>query len=352
MAKVRIGLLNDMCDGPGPDGRGVGDITDWLQREIAAVQAAGRLEAEVEMVYAYGLGLPSGTAAAVERAFTELVRQDVAMIVGPAIGDNALAATPWVERAQVPTLNWAGAERGRGEWMFHLQVGSHEDESLVMARHMKSVGASRLGVVYDQSPIGTRHLKYLEDEARIIGLEITATEPISPLAEDATAEVERVLASRPDGFVYLGLGLSAPAVARPLTASGWQGPRIMNTAGLRGYAPDFARDIDGWFYIDMHSDGNRTLAALRERLGVPPQQAVWAAKGYDLGRLVAEALARAPDFSRPGLRTGLEQIKWLPAAEGMEGTTLGFGIQDRGALHGRYLVLRRWVDGATVEVVG
>jgi branched-chain amino acid transport system substrate-binding protein len=54
---------------------------------------------------------------------------------------------------------------------------------------------------------------------------------------------------------------------------------------------------------------------------------------------VAEGLARAPSNSPAiGVRTGLEQVKWLPAAEGEEGTLLGFGIQDRGALHGRYLV--------------
>ena len=40
----------------------------------------------------------------------------------------------------------------------------------------------------------------------------------------------------------------------------------------------------------------------------------------------------------------------LPAAEGTEGTTLGFGIQDRGALHGRYLVVRQWLGGRSVEL--
>jgi branched-chain amino acid transport system substrate-binding protein len=344
--KLLVGVLNDMGDGP----EAPGDVTDWLRREVAAVQSAGRLDAEVEFFHAYGLGLPSGTATAVERAFLDLARQGAALIVGPAIGDNALAATPWVERERVPTINWAGAERGRGEWMFHLQVGSHEDESLVMARHLQAIGAARVGVVYDQSPIGTRHLKYLEDEARIIGLEIVAAQAISPLAEDASPEVDRVLAANPQGFVYLGLGLSAPAVARPLAARGWQGPRIMNTAGLRGYHGDFAAACDGWIYIDMHSDSNRTLNALRERMHLHAGQAVWAAKGYDLGRLVAEGLARSHDFTREGVKTGLEQIKWLPAAEGHEGTLLGFGIQDRGALHGRYLVLRQWLGGKTVEV--
>ena len=343
---IRVGVLNDMAERPPAPG----DVTDWLQREVDAVRASGRLEAPVEFVHAYGLGLPQGHGDAVIRAFEELARQDVAMIVGPAIGDNALIATPLAERYQVPTINWAGAERARGEYMFHLQVGSHEDESLVMARHLKAIGAARLGVIYDMSPIGTRHLKYLEDEARIIGLEIVAAEAISPLAEDSSEEVDKVLAASPEGFVYLGLGISAPSVARPLAEGGWKGPRILNTAGMRGYDPAFAEAIDGWIYIDMHSDGNSELAALCERMDVPPESAVWAAKGYDLGRLVAEGLARSTEFTREGVKTGLEQVKWLPAAEGEEGTLLGFGIQDRGALHGRYLVLRQWIGGKTEEV--
>jgi len=344
--QVRIGILNDMADGPPAPG----DVTQWLEREIAAVQADGRLDADVEYIHAYGLGLPTGSAEAVERAFRELVAQAVCIIVGPAIGDNALAATPWVEQERVPTLNWAGAERARGDYMFHLQVGSHEDESLVIARHLAGLGARRLGVVYDDSPIGTRHLRYLEDEAKILGLAIVAATPISPLADNASAAVDAVLAQRPDAFVYLGLGLSAPAVARPLASRGWRGPRIMNTAGLRGYHGDFARDIDGWTYIDMFSDTNRTLAALCAEMKLAPQQSVWAAKGHDLGRLVAEGLARAPDFSRDGVKHGLEQVKWLPAAEGHEGTLLGFGLYDRGALHGRYLVVRQWINGTSVEV--
>lgn len=343
---VRVGILNDMADAPPAPG----DITEWLEREVEAVRTSGRLDARVEYAYSYGLGLPSGTAEAIVRAYEELAAQDVALIVGPAIGDNALVATPLAERHRIPTINWAGAERARGKYMFHHQVGSHEDESLVMARHMAAIGATRLGVIYDISPIGTRHLQYLKDEAGIIGIEIVASEGISPLAEDASGEVAKVMESEPDGFVYLGLGVSAPAVARALTGRAWQGPRIMNTAGIRGYHADFAQICDGWIYIDMHSDGNRTLKALREELHLPPQQSLMAAKGHDIGRLVAEGLARAKDFSREGMRIGLEQVKWLPAAEGEEGTLLGFGIHDRGALHGRYLVVRQWLSGESVEM--
>jgi ABC-type branched-subunit amino acid transport system substrate-binding protein len=342
----RVGILNDMATGPGGP---AGDPADLLRVPIAELQAAGRLDRDVEFVPAYGMGLPEGTAAAVERAFRQLVDDDVLLVVGPAIGDNALVATPLAERHRLPTINWAGTERGRGEYMFHLQVGSHEDESLVIARHLAGAGARRVGVVFDRSPIGRRHLQFLQDEADVLGVRISGTAGVAVSAEDAAEEVGAVLAGA-DAVVYLGLGLAAPAVARAVSAAGFAGPRVMNTCGLRGYDPAFARVVDGWVYVDMHSDRNSTLAALRQRLGARDRPGFSVAYQYDMGRLVAEGLARAPERTRDGVREGLEAIKWLPAAQGHEGTLLGFGHADRGALHGRYLVLRQWRDGATVEL--
>ena len=353
-ATVKIGVLNDMADFSDLDGDGdvPGDLTGWLEREIAAVQGSGRLPATVEFVHAYGLGLPSGTAEAVERAYRQLADAGVGLIVGPAIGDNALIATPLAEQLRIPTINWAGAERARGRYMFHHQVGSHEDEPLLIARHMAKLGCRRLAVAYDISPIGMRQLSYLEDEAAILGLEIVSREGMSPLADEAAPAIDALLEAGPDGMVYLGLGVTAPAVAKALSACAWPGPSIMNSAGLRGYHGDFALVCDGWFYIDMYSDANTALQAQMAQLGAPRQQALAVARGHDIGRLVAEGLARAKDFSREGLRIGLEKVKWLPAAQGQEGTLLGFGIQDRGALHGRYLVLRQWLGGETREVAG
>jgi ABC-type branched-subunit amino acid transport system substrate-binding protein len=342
---LRVGILNDMSNGP----PAVGDMEQWLRRITDELIANGRIDRPVEFINAWGLGLPAGTAAAIEHAYAELAAQNVLLIVGPAIGDNALLATPLAERHRISTLNWAGAERARGEYMFHLQVGSHEDESIVIAHHLASLGARDLGVIYDRSPIGDRHLEFLQSEAQILGLRIAASNGVSPLAQNTDDAVDKVLVAEPDAFVYLGLGLSAPAVARAVKALGFTGPCVMNTAGLRGYTPDYARNIDGWWYVDMHSETNTTLTALRQRLNVPTQRALAAAKGYDMGRLVAESLARAPEYTCEGIKIGLELVKWLPAAEGYEGTLLGFGKYDRGALHGRYLVMRQWRDGKSFE---
>jgi ABC-type branched-subunit amino acid transport system substrate-binding protein len=152
-APIRVGILHDMSEDVAdemPDS----SLEARLRPAVEALVASGRLDRGVEFVHAAGMGLPEGTAAAVERAFRELDERDVLLVVGPAVGDNALVATPLADEARIPTINWAGTERARSEYMFHLQVGSHEEESVLLARHVAALGVRRVGVVYDRSPIG------------------------------------------------------------------------------------------------------------------------------------------------------------------------------------------------------
>src|SRR2546421_242531 len=145
VSPFRVGILNDVSDAP-EDG-GPSRIQDVLRVPVDALIANGRIDREVEYTHAWGLGLPSGSAAAVEHAYDEGARRDVLLTAGPAMGDNALVAEPLAERYRIPTIQWAGTERARNEYMFHLQVGSHEDESIVIARHLAEIGARRVGVV-------------------------------------------------------------------------------------------------------------------------------------------------------------------------------------------------------------
>lgn len=344
---VKIGILNDLSDGPPSPS----DVAQWLQLALDELRADGRLQQPVELINAWGLGLPYGSAEAVEKAFHSLREQQVHLIVGPAIGDNALIVTPLSEQYRVPTLNWAGSEWARGEFMFHLQVGSHEDESIVLARYMASQGVKRVGVVFDESPIGERYWQFFAAEAPLLGIDVVAVETIEPLASEADHQLHTLLAAQPDALVYLGLGPAALPLARLLSASGWRGLMMMNTAGIRGHhAPEYAEALEGWMYLDMYSDHNVVLQRLVRRLNVAGNRWLAAAKGYDLGRLVAEGLARSKALTADGVRQGLEQIKWLPAAEGHDGVLLGFGHFDRGALHGPYLVLRQWHSLHSVQV--
>ena|GEM_PF-562007 len=352
---ILIGVLNDGerpsdLEAGSAHSRTYSQLAADMRMPIDAAIEAGRIDRPVELVPEFRQGLPNGTAHAVEAGFAALAEQGVLLIVGPAIGDNAIVATPVADRLQMPAINWSASERARSQYMFHLQVGSHEDESILLARYLAGGGRSRVGVIYDRTPIGRRHLSFFEDECELTGVRVAARVSIPPLPGQATAEVEVVVAERVDALVYLGLGWAGRQVAKALAARAPDLPRVMNAAGMRGADPDFAVDIDGWVYPDMHSDANQVLAGVRARLDEDPPRGAALAFGYDMGQLVAEAVARAPELNRSGILAGLEQIKRIPAAEGYDGTTLGFGRWDRGALKGRYLVLRQWRDGRSVEL--
>jgi hypothetical protein len=117
-----------------------------------------------------------------------------------------------------------------------------------------------------------------------------------------------------------------------------------------GYArPDWRDDWAGWEYLDGVADDNQMRAHLREKSKRAAGGPIGCA-AYDMGRLVGEAIARAGHLTRAGLKDGLERVKQLPATSGVDGTTMGFGNFDHAALKGRYLVLREWRDGKTVQV--
>ena len=342
-APIRIGLLFDFPQHDGGD-----SIEAAVRLGIATVT----LDRPVEFVRELAAGLPSGTAFDVEEKFFSLAQQGVLAIVGPSISDNGLVVRDLADAAGVPCINYTGGAVTRSEYMFHYQVGSLEEEPAVLAQHLAARGIVRVAVVHDRSPVGQQYAEWFERARTSVGVDVTAKAVINPLATEAVDLVARLESSKPDGLVYLGLGVSARTVALGVEALEWRVPVVANSALMFGYAQrDWRAGWDGWVYVDTVSDDNAMRAQLRERNKATASGPVGVA-AYDIGRLLGEAIARGDHLTRDGIRDGLERVKRLPASSGHEGTTMGFGVWDRGALKGPYLVLRQWREGQTMQYTG
>jgi ABC-type branched-subunit amino acid transport system substrate-binding protein len=344
-----VGVIDDVPGGADPSSAQTQERV--MRLSIGRAQAAGRIDREVEFVRERGAGLPFGTAHAVEVAYRRLVDRGAVMIVGPAIGDNALVATPLADAAGVPTLNYAGAERARSEYMFHLQVGSHEEEPVLIAQNLAARDLRRVALIRDQSPIGRRYSDFFLRETEPLGVQVIRSIAISPLGASVDDAVSEAAGSGCDALVYLGLGFGGRAVGEALAARGRPLPVVCNTCGMFAHGLRDWRELwEGWVYVDEYADDNRVLAAVRAELGLAPERfSTSEAIHYDLGLLVTEGLARAEELSREGIKDGLERTKMVPASEGEDGTYLGFGRWDRAALKGRFLVLRQWRGGHSVQ---
>jgi branched-chain amino acid transport system substrate-binding protein len=344
-APIRIGFLFDFPQADGGD-----HLEEAVRLGIDEVAEGGRLDRDVEFVRVEATGLPMGSEHAVVGGFRDLETAGCVAIIGPSISDNGLIVAPLGDAAELVSINYTGGERTRGHFGFHYQVGSLEEEPVVLAQRLAQRGLRRPAVVFDRSPVGRRYAECFEASTVSVGLEIAATVGVSPVADDVAEPVARLRSVEPDALVYLGLGVASRAVAVALEQLRWAPPVVANSALMFGYArPDWQDGWAGWEYLDVIADDNerrRALAGRAPRVAAGPIGCA----AVDIGRLLAEGLTRADHLTRAGLRDALERVKRLPATCGEPGTTLSFGHYDHGALHGDYLVLRTWVGGRSVQV--
>jgi branched-chain amino acid transport system substrate-binding protein len=345
-APILVGILEDR------PGSGESATVTVMRRVLDEAVASGRIDRPVTLVTENTNGLPEGTAAEVTAGFHRLVDQNVLLIMGPTITDNGLIVRDLADAARVPCCNWSGSDASRSEWMFHYQVGSLEEEPHLLADHMSSLGHQRVALVQDRSPIGNRYGSFFEDATARVGMTITSKSLISPVSTDLDSLVAGLCGTDVDALVYLGLGLSAAALGRGLTAAAWQPPVFLNSAGMFGYGyPEWVKHWEGWTYVDAWDEDNSRLQALLA--GRAPGDATMPmalAAGDDMGRLAVEGLAGAESLTCLGVKESLERVKRLPASLGEPGTTMGFGIWDRAALKGGFILLRQWVEGRSVRV--
>jgi ABC-type branched-subunit amino acid transport system substrate-binding protein len=286
----------------------------------------------------------------VSTTFAELAAEGVLAAVGPSISDNGLIVGPMADALGLPCVNYTGGEQTRGRYMFHYPVGSLGEEPAVLVRHLVARGCESVAAIYDNTPVGRGYADFLREACESAGLELTGTAAVPALAEDVGPTVHRLRAAEPEALVYLGLGVAARAVALAVAAERWDVRVVANSSLMFGYTRrDWREGWEGWVYVDTVADDNaerQRLRAMSKRIAAGPVGVA----AYDIGRLLGEAVARTSHLTRDGIRDALERVKQLPAASGLDGTTMGFGHYDHGALKGRYLVLRAWEGGRSVQV--
>jgi branched-chain amino acid transport system substrate-binding protein len=343
---IRVGVLHDF---PWAEG-GKQAFENAVSIGMEPAIAAGRIP-PVELVHAQvrGLPLPDGSSHDIEQGFRDLVAAEVVAIIGPGLTDSTLVVQPLCDAEKVAAINYAGVEISRSEYMFHYQIGSLEDEPALLSRHLNALGLSSVALLHDSSYIGRRKAEFFVEASAETGLTILSRRELPVHVADLGPEVARLRPMAPDALVWVGLWEGARGLALALADASWDVPVMANSALLMGYLrPEWAAGWEGWTYADTVSDHNEIFRRLRDRSG--PMSPPLLAGFHDIGRLLAEGVARAPYLAPAAIKDGLERVKWLDSASGRPGTRMGFGTWERSALKGSYLVLRQWRDGKSVEV--
>ena len=110
--------------------------------------------------------------------------------------------------------------------------------------------------------------------------------------------------------------------------------------------------FEGWVGVDQFDPSNPRVAEFHEhfvaRYGQEPP--FWPnaipVLAYDTARVLVEGLFRAPILSGPGLKTGLESIRFMPSTTGSEHTHIACSPYEHCMFRGDWLRYGRVTNGA------
>jgi len=317
----------------------------------------GLLDRRYEIVFEENAGLPQNTAKGGVEAFHRLCDAGCLAVIGANYTDSALVIGEHANARKVPLISMCGTDKFNGEYCFRVGNGDIGDEPALIVNWLKRNGHKSVSVISPSSPIGEEYFFFFRQECRRLGISIAGVEFVSAATKDLPGTLAKLKERNADALCWLGYGglFISGAVPKALKELNWYPPRIVSTAFMQyiwGFEP-----FEGWVGIDQWCPENPRMhlfhKRFKERFGEDPFMWPNAIPGlvYDMAAIVVEALHRANVLSGPGVKNGLERIRWMPAVTGGPNTHISAGPYDHQMFKGDWLHYGR-VENGKLEFAG
>ncbi|CAO3429082.1 ABC transporter substrate-binding protein [Azospirillum endophyticum] len=297
---------------------------------------------------------PTATVAAFKKLITE---EKVDAIIGPSGSPNAMGVIQFAAEAGVPMLAPVGTAAvvlpmtEQKKWVFKTTQNDDLIAEALLA-HMEKAGIKSVGFIGTADPYGDNWLKVFGEGAAKRGIKLLASERFQRQDTSLTAQGLKILSASPDAVLIAAPGSSSVLPQTTLYDQGYRG-KIYQTHGAA--LPDFlklgGKKVEGtilaaslMLVLDQVPDSHPSkkiasdyVAAYEKQNGSKP--ATFGANVYDAGLLLERAIPVALKGGEPGsaafrsaLRDALEQVKELPATQGVYNLTAAdhSGFDERG----------------------
>ncbi len=297
---------------------------------------------------------PTATVAAFKKLITE---EKVDAIIGPSGSPNAMGVIQFAAEAGVPMLAPVGTAAvvlpmtEQKKWVFKTTQNDDLIAEALLA-HMEKAGIKSVGFIGTADPYGDNWQKVFGEGAAKRGIKLLASERFQRQDTSLTAQGLKILSASPDAVLIAAPGSSSVLPQTTLYDQGYRG-KIYQTHGAA--LPDFlklgGKKVEGtilaaslMLVLDQVSDSHPSkkiasdyVAAYEKQNGSKP--ATFGANVYDAGLLLERAIPVALKGGEPGsaafrtaLRDALEQVKELPATQGVYNLTAAdhSGFDERG----------------------
>jgi branched-chain amino acid transport system substrate-binding protein len=313
-----------------------------LELEIARINAAGGVGGRKLELFMEDDGTDEAKAVS---AAAKLIEQDgVVAILGATGTGQSMAIRNDITRAGIPQISMAGGTVITQQFdplVFQTPWSNTLVVPFVLS-YMKSQGVAKIGLISDAGGYGKDGRAIIQKESAKAGLEIVSDQTFNPGDPDASAQLTKIKAAKPDAVLMWTAGKDAATVIKNARQIGLDAPFYGGSGQARIEFPAGAGDAAEGFRFGTgkillpESYGKETEAykvatdfqsRYEKKFGAKPD--IFAGHAFDAIAILADALNRTKGDTDPAkLRDAIEQTKGLVGVGG----TFTFSATDHNGL--------------------
>ena len=332
----KIGVIDDWhCPQVGQD------FIDGLRLAMDEVAAAGGLERNLELVATRVDGDDHVQVRQAAQALAD--NPEVIAVTGLQGAQAGGELGPVFDAAALPAIAVSGLRDWVGEYRYSVAPSMAADEGHVILHYLGGLERKAVALLSDNSGHAAEALDFCRDAAVMLKSRI-ALELI--LTNCAKADYPAVLtAAKAGGADALALFCSPRNIDAAIAGLGQARLPDEDIVAVAGGAwmhyqaspVERTRHANNWLGLERKDDENprfRQFAShFADAYGRKAAHS-HAAAGYDIGRVLCEAVEAARPGYRSGLQQALQELRFLPATLGTATANIGFFPHDRVGLKG------------------
>ncbi len=144
-----------------------------------------------------------------ENVSTLIDKHNVTALYGLASTANVAAVLPLLAEKKVPLVGvytGAPALRAKQHPYFFTTMASYRDEVVQMLRNLSTVGRTKIGVAYHNSPFGQLMLPVVEEVCKELGSTLVAKAPLDIQGNDSVAVAQALAQASPQAVLFVAFG--------------------------------------------------------------------------------------------------------------------------------------------------
>ncbi len=319
---IKIGHFASMTGSTANFGQSCDKGARLALQEINA--AGGVLGRPVELITEDDRALPTEA----RTSALKLIQQDkVVALIGEVASSNSIAAAPVAQQAQIPMVSPASTNpevTEKGDYIFRICFIDPFQGKVMAKFGYNSLGKKSAAIFTDvKSAYSVGLAQYFKETFVALGGTITAEEAYSQKDIEFKAQLTKIRGTNPEILFVPGYYEEVGLIARQarelgltgviLGGDGWDSPKTMEVGGAA---------VEGAYFSNHYAsdDPNPVITDFISKYKaahggeVPDAMAVL---GYDVLRLVVDAIGRAGSTEGPAIRDALASTKDFPGVSGL-----------------------------------